>query len=51
MKDSLDQLKSSFFSPCPKGWNEDFSDYPFREWAKIGEILSKGMMGSLNLDI
>ena len=27
-------LRSSFFSSYPKGWNEDFSDYPFRVWEK-----------------
>jgi len=29
---------SIFFSSSPKGWNWNFSNYPFREWAKIGEI-------------
>jgi hypothetical protein len=32
-------MNSPFFSSSPKGRNEDFFDYPFREWAKIEEIL------------
>jgi len=31
--------KSSFLSSYPKGWNEDFPDYPFRVWAKSGKSI------------